>query len=122
MAYTPIKFQDKFQKFSETWTPKILTKFDSSYLKVVKMHGESVWHSHEDTDRAFIVIAGKLRILFRNGEVVVNPGECFVVLKGIEHKPIAADEVQCVLIDQSPTLDTWDTHSNAHAVSRAEWI
>ena len=103
-THSSINFNNKFSKFKELWTPKILTQFDDYYIKAAKLQGEFVWHSHPDADELFVVISGTLKILFRNGEVTISPGECFVVPKGVEHKPVAEEEVCCLLIEKAGTL------------------
>jgi len=117
----PINFHEKFAKFSEYWTPKILVKFNDYYIKAPKMKGEFVWHSHADTDELFIVVSGSLRILFRDSEVLIKQGECFVVPKGVEHKPVADEEVCCLLIEKAGTLNTGDQGGD-RTVSNEEWI
>jgi len=119
--YKAINFKDKFSKFSEHWTPKILTRFDDYYIKAAKMKGEFVWHSHGDTDELFIVISGTLKILFRDGEVSISAGECFIVPRGTEHKPVALDEVCCLLLEQAGTLNTGDQGGD-RTVCNEEWI
>jgi mannose-6-phosphate isomerase-like protein (cupin superfamily) len=120
-AHIPINLKEKFSKFKELWTPKILTQFDGYYIKAAKMHGEFVWHSHAETDELFVVISGTLKISFRDGEVTISPGECFVVPKGIEHKPAAEEEVCCLLIEKAGTLNTGD-QAGERTVSDEEWI
>ena len=93
--YQPINFKDKFTKFNETWTPKILTQFDDYYIKAAKMNGEFVWHSHDEVDELFIVVSGTLKIQLRDGEVSIGAGECFIVPKGTEHKPVAVPVQGC---------------------------
>jgi mannose-6-phosphate isomerase-like protein (cupin superfamily) len=119
--YEAINFKDKFSKFNEVWTPKILMQFDGYYLKAAKMKGEFVWHSHADIDELFVVVSGTLKILFRDGEVVISAGECFTVPKGVEHKPIAEEEVCCLLIEKAGTLNTGDQGGD-RTVSDEEWI
>jgi mannose-6-phosphate isomerase-like protein (cupin superfamily) len=119
--YKPVNFKEKFSKFNETWTPKILGKFDNYYVKGAKMKGEFVWHSHADVDELFIVISGSLRILFRDGEVTLSAGECFVVPRGLEHKPVAKEEVCCLLIEKAGTLNTGE-QGGERTVSDEEWI
>lgn len=116
-----INFKEKFSKFNEVWTPKILGKFDDYYMKAAKMKGEFVWHSHADVDELFIVTSGSLKILFRDGEVTLSAGECFIVPKGIEHKPIAEDEVCCLLIEKAGTLNTGQ-QGGERTVLNEEWI
>lgn len=119
--YLPINFAEKFEKFSEYWTPKILARLDGYYIKAAKMKGEFVWHSHADADECFMVVSGSLRIVFRDGEVLIQQGECFVIPKGIEHKPIADEEVCCLLIEKAGTLNTGD-QGGERTVSNEQWI
>lgn len=119
--YKSVNFKEKFSKFNETWTPKILGKFDNYYMKVAKMKGEFVWHSHADVDELFIVISGTLKILFRDGEVTISEGECFIVPKGVEHKPVAEEDVCCLLIEKAGTLNTGE-QGGERTVSEEEWI
>lgn len=119
--YKAVNFNDKFSKFKETWTPKILGKFDDYYVKAAKMKGEFVWHSHSDVDELFIVVTGSLKILFVDGEVSVSAGECFIVPKGTEHKPVAEGEVCCLLIEKAGTLNTGDQKMD-QTISDEEWI
>lgn len=119
--YHPLNFKDKFSKFTELWTPKILAQLDQNYLKLAKMKGEFVWHSHEDADELFVVLKGQLKILFRDGEVDISEGECFIVPKGKEHKPIAETEVHCLLIEKAGTLNTGD-QGGERTVSEEDWI
>lgn len=85
------------------------------------MKGEFVWHSHADTDELFMVVSGNLRILFRDSEVLIKQSECFVVPKGVEHKPVADEEVCCLLIEKAGTLNTGDQGGD-RTVSNEEWI
>ncbi len=121
MNCLPINFHEKCEKFSEYWTPKILVKFNDYYIKAAKMKGEFVWHSHPDTDELFMIVSGNLRILFRDSEVLIKQGECFVVPKGVEHKPVADEEVCCLLIEKAGTLNTGDQGGD-RTVSNEEWI
>lgn len=119
--YQPLNFKDKFTKFNETWTPKILGQFDGYYLKAAKMNGEFVWHSHKDADELFIIVSGSLSIHFPDGQVNLSAGECFIVPKGTEHKPVAHGEVCCLLIEQAGVLNTGD-QGGEKTVSEEEWI
>ncbi|MEB3703112.1 Cupin domain-containing protein [Candidatus Bealeia paramacronuclearis] len=116
-----INFEEKFSTLSEVWTPKILAKFDNYYLKAAKMQGEFVWHSHPEVDELFIVVLGYLKILFRDGEVNIAPGECYIVPKGVEHKPVAEKQVHCLLIEVAGTLNTGNLGGDK-TVSQEEWI
>jgi mannose-6-phosphate isomerase-like protein (cupin superfamily) len=116
-----INFQEKFQKVSDFWTPKILTQFDDYYLKATKMKGEFVWHSHSDVDELFIVVSGNLKIFFRDGEVELRAGECYVVPRGVEHKPVADEEAHVLLVEKKGTLNTGNQRSEK-TVDQEEWI
>jgi mannose-6-phosphate isomerase-like protein (cupin superfamily) len=119
--HIPINFIEKFSKFNETWTPKILGQFDDYYLKAAKMKGEFVWHSHADCDELFIVVSGTLKILFRDGEVMLKPGESYIIPRGVEHKPVAEEEACCLLIEKAGTMNTGDQGGDK-TVANEEWI
>ena len=106
MAYKAINFQEKFNLFAELWEPKVVAEMNNYQIKIVKLRGDFVWHDHQDTDEAFIVVQGDLRIDFRDGAVMVGPGEMFVVPKGLEHKPFAENEVKLMLIEPRGVLNT----------------
>jgi mannose-6-phosphate isomerase-like protein (cupin superfamily) len=89
------------QEFEQLWE-----YFNDSYVKVAKLKGEFVWHHHENEDELFWVLKGTLRIKLRDGEVVLGPGECVVIPKGVEHMPVADEEVHLILIEPKTTLQT----------------
>jgi mannose-6-phosphate isomerase-like protein (cupin superfamily) len=105
---TPINIARKLGQFSEHWSPKIVASFNGHDVMVVKLLGEFVWHSHPDTDDFFYVVKGKLTIRMREGEVHLGPGELYVVPKGVEHCPVAAEEVHLLLIEPAGTPNTGD--------------
>ncbi|MBB71147.1 MAG: mannose-6-phosphate isomerase [Legionellales bacterium] len=107
-----ININDKFNLFSDHWTPKIVADLNDSHIKLAKFKGEFVWHKHDNEDELFMVIKGDLTIKFRDKEVQVSPGEFIVIPKGIEHLPIAKDEVHVILIEPKSTLNTGDTDSD----------
>src|SRR5260370_29163601 len=106
MSYKSINFGQKFELFDEQWKPKVVAEMNEYQFKVVKLKGDFVWHDHKDTDESFIVIDGDLRIDFRDGSVHVSSGEMFVVPKGVEHKPYAANEVKLLLIEPRGAVNT----------------
>ena len=108
MEYNPINFRRKFGLFAEQWQPKVVAEMNDYQFKIVKLQGDFVWHRHEDTDKAFIVIDGELRIDFRDGAVRVAASEMYVVPKGIEHKPYAEQEVKLLLIEPRDVPNTGD--------------
>jgi mannose-6-phosphate isomerase-like protein (cupin superfamily) len=96
----------KLATFSEHWQPRTVTQFNGHDIMVVKAQGEFVWHKHEDTDDFFLVLKGQLTIELRHGEVQLGPGELFVVPKGVEHRPVAHEEVHLLLIEPAGTPNT----------------
>jgi len=121
MQYTPINFQEKLTKFSEHWSPKIVAQMNDYHLKVVKIQGEFVWHDHKDTDEVFIVLDGAMRIDFRDGEVNLQTGEMFVVPRGVEHKPFAAQECKILLIEPVGLVNTGEAGGELTA-EKDVWI
>jgi mannose-6-phosphate isomerase-like protein (cupin superfamily) len=121
MSYRSINFQQKFGLFTEQWAPKVIAEMNDYQFKTVKLQGDFIWHTHADTDEAFLVIDGNLRIDFRDGAVHVGAGEMFVVPKGIEHKPYAASEVQLLLIEPRGVLNTGDERGERTAQNDV-WI
>jgi mannose-6-phosphate isomerase-like protein (cupin superfamily) len=105
-SYQPINFAQKYKLFAEQWQPKVVAELNDYQFKLVRIEGDFVWHEHPDTDEAFIVLEGELRIDFRDGAVTVTPGEMFVVKRGVEHKPYAAGEVKMMLIEPRGVTNT----------------
>jgi len=101
-----INFARKFDLLAEQWTPRVVAELNDYQFKVVRLEGDFVWHDHPETDEAFIVVDGELRIDFRDRSVVLGPGEMFVVPKGTEHKPFAEKEFKMLLIEPCGTLNT----------------
>lgn len=105
-TYQSINFSEKLELISEQWAPKVIAELNDYQFKIVRIEGDFVWHDHPDTDEAFIVLDGELRIDFRDGSVSLKPGEMFVVPRGVEHKPFAEREVKLLLIEPRGTLNT----------------
>ena len=93
---------------TEPWQPHRLASVNDYDVKVVKLHGEFVWHTHPDTDELFLVLSGELTIQLRDRDVVLGPQDVFVVPKGVEHCPKAVNEVQAILIEPQGTVNTGD--------------
>ncbi|MEK1889107.1 MAG: cupin domain-containing protein [Phyllobacterium sp.] len=105
-TYRPINLAQKFSLVSEKWAPKVIAELNDYQFKIARIEGDFVWHDHPETDEAFIVVEGELRIDFRDGSVLLTAGEMFVVPKGVEHKPYAANEVKLMLIEPRGVLNT----------------
>ena len=121
MEYWPINLLDKFGLFSDRWQPKVIAEMNDYQLKIVKVEGDFVWHDHEATDEAFMVIEGELRIDFRDGAVRIRPGELFVVPKGVEHKPFAEKETKVLLIEPRGVVNTGEAGGEETAANEV-WI
>src|SRR5690606_7954951 len=94
--------------FTEHWTPKIIAELNGQQIKLAKVKGDFVWHSHKDEDELFFVVKGKLFIGFRDKTIELNEGELLVVLKGVEHKHFADEEVLWMLFEPAETKHTGD--------------
>ena len=121
MEYQPINLRDKLSKFSEHWSPKIISQMNDYHFKLAKVQGEFVWHDHPETDEVFLVVKGRLEIHFRDGVVTLNEGELYVVPRGVEHKPVAEDECHILLVEPAGTVNTGDVVSDKTAPNDA-WI
>lgn len=108
MSEKSVNLAEKLSLFSERWTPKIVAAFNGNDIMVVKVKGEFNWHSHPDTDDFFMVLSGRLRIQMRDGDVVLGPGELYVVPKGVEHCPLAEEETHLLLIEPAGVPNTGD--------------
>jgi mannose-6-phosphate isomerase-like protein (cupin superfamily) len=106
MANEPVDLAEKLSMFSQHWSPKVVARLNDYEIKVVKVKGEFVWHTHDDTDELFLVISGELKIQLRDGDVSLGPGQIFVVPRGVEHCPIADGEVQALLIEPVGVVNT----------------
>jgi len=101
-----VSLADKFGRFKEFWSPKIVGELNGQYVKLVKVKGEFMWHHHEHEDELFLVVKGRLTIRFREQDVVLEEGEFLVVPAGVEHKPVAEEEAHVLLFEPKSTLNT----------------
>ena len=108
-----INLADKLATFSDTFSPRTVAQFNNNDIMVVKLNGEFVWHKHDDTDDFFLVLQGELDIELRDRTVTLRPGELFVVPKGVEHRPVARQEVHLLLIEPTGTPNTGDAATAA---------
>lgn len=115
MKFDAINFKDKFSKFTEHWSPRVVAEMNDYQFKLVKVEGEFVWHDHPDTDEVFIVLEGILNIEFRDGIVILNSGEMFVIPKGVEHKPVANSECKIMIVEPKGVVNTGDSGSELTA-------
>ena len=103
-----MNLSDKLASFTDHWHPRIITSYNDNDVMVVKLQGEFVWHKHDETDDFFLVLEGSLDIELRDRTVTLGPGELFVVPKGVEHRPVAKEEVHLLLIEPRGTPNTGD--------------
>jgi mannose-6-phosphate isomerase-like protein (cupin superfamily) len=106
MANIAVDLTERLSLVTEHWSPKVVARLNDYEIKVVKLQGEFVWHTHEDTDELFLVVDGELTIQLRDGDVTLTAGQLYVVPRGVEHCPIAAGEVQAVLIEPVGVVNT----------------
>ena len=115
MNHAPINLQNKFALFHDHWSPKVIAEMNDYQFKLVKVQGEFVWHDHQDTDEMFMVMDGSLDIEFRDGKVTLNAGEMYVVPKGVEHRPVAVDECQIMIVEPKGVVNTGDSEGELTA-------
>jgi mannose-6-phosphate isomerase-like protein (cupin superfamily) len=108
-----IDLAEKLSTFSEHWSPRTVTTFNDCDVMVVKVEGEFVWHKHDDTDDFFLVLKGVLDIQLRDRTITLGPGQMYVVPKGVEHRPVAREEVHLLLIEPTGTPNTGDVATAA---------
>ena len=101
-----VNIKDKLNQFTDHWNPRIIGELNQQHVKLAKLKGDFVWHKHDLEDEMFLVISGQLTIEFRDHHVVLNPGEFIIVPKGVDHKPVAENEVEVMLFEPSTTLNT----------------
>jgi mannose-6-phosphate isomerase-like protein (cupin superfamily) len=101
-----VNLAGKFQQIKEYWKPYIVGELNGQFVKLDKLKGEFVWHSHENEDEMFLVVKGRIRIEFRDKHVRLEEGEFIVVPRGVEHRPIAEEEAHVLLFEPASTLNT----------------
>ena len=101
-----VTLADKFARISDHWHPRIVGELNGQHVKLVKLKGEFVWHHHEEEDELFLVVQGRLRMRLRDREIAIGPGEFLIVPRGVEHLPVADEEVHVLLFEPVSTLNT----------------
>ena len=115
-----VNLAEKFSRFEEHWRPKIVGEVNDVHVKLVKLQGEFMWHQHEREDELFLVIKGHLQIKLRDGDLWLEPGELAVIPRGVEHCPVAEEEVHVLLLEPKSTVNTGNLTNER--TSAAEWI
>jgi mannose-6-phosphate isomerase-like protein (cupin superfamily) len=116
-----VNLREKFSRFSDYWNPRVIGEVNDCHVKAAKLKGEFIWHHHDHEDELFLVVKGTLRMKFRDREAVVREGEFVVVPRGVEHCPVAHEEVHIVLIEPKSTLNTGNI-TNERTVAQLERI
>ena len=115
-----VNLAQKFSLFQDHWSPKIVGELNDSHVKLVKVQGEFVWHHHEVEDELFLVVKGRLLIELRDRDIELDEGEFVIIPKGVEHKPVAAEEVHLLLLEPKSTRNTGNIESERTAAE--QWI
>lgn len=121
MSYRSINLQQKFSLIQERWQPKVIAAMNDYQFKLARIEGDFIWHDHPETDEAFIVLEGTLRIEFEDGAIRLAAGEMYVVPKGVRHRPCAEGEVKLMLIEPRGTLNTGH-EGGARTAQNDVWI
>jgi mannose-6-phosphate isomerase-like protein (cupin superfamily) len=116
-----VNLAEKLSLFSEHWSPRIVSELNGQHVKIVKLRGEFIWHHHEAEDELFLVLKGRLRMQFQDREVLLREGELLVVPRGVEHRPVADEEVHVLLFEPASTLNTGNVR-NERTVERPATI
>ncbi|MGA9998268.1 MAG: cupin domain-containing protein [Pyrinomonadaceae bacterium] len=101
-----VNIEEKFKLFQEQWSPKIIGEVNDTYVKAVKFKGDFVWHHHDTEDEMFLVVKGRMTMKLRDGDVILEEGEFFIVPRGVEHCPVAEEEAHILLLEPKSTLNT----------------
>jgi mannose-6-phosphate isomerase-like protein (cupin superfamily) len=116
-----VNLREKLARFSDHWNPRVVGELNGQQVKLVKFRGEFVWHHHDHEDEMFLVVAGRFRMEFRDRAVWLEEGEFLVVPRGVEHRPVAEEEVSVLLFEPASTLNTGNVH-NERTVAALERI
>jgi len=106
-----VNLDEKLALFAEHWQPKIVGELNGQHVRLAKLRGEFVWHQHEQEDELFLILAGRLELHLRDRVIELDPGEFFIVPRGVEHKPVAHEEVHVLLLEPASTVNTGDAES-----------
>jgi mannose-6-phosphate isomerase-like protein (cupin superfamily) len=108
-------------RIPDLWSPRIVGELNGQHVKLAKAKGEFVWHHHENEDELFLVLEGTLRLELRDGDVTLGPGDMYIVPRGVEHRPVAQEEVHLLLFEPASTLNTGNVR-NERTVEEPKWI
>lgn len=121
MKYEPVNFNEKYRKFNDRWSPRVIAEMNDYQFKLARIEGDFIWHRHAGTDEVFIILEGEMSIEFRDGRVSLKAGELFVVPRGVEHKPSALRECRIMLVEPRGVVNTGETGGELTAPGDA-WV
>jgi len=121
MSIDIVNISNKFKLITEQWDPKIIAQLNDYHFKIAKIQGEFIWHNHPDTDEVFLVMDGNLIIHLRDRKLELMQGEMCVIPKGVEHKPMAEEECQILMVEPFGTLNTGDAGGD-RTIEETAWI
>jgi quercetin dioxygenase-like cupin family protein len=116
-----VNLLEKFELFRDHWNPRIVGELNGQQVKLARLYGEFIWHQHDAEDELFLVVKGKLRMELRNQVLELNEGEFFIVPRGVEHRPVAIEEVLVMLFEPSSTLNTGNVNDEK-TKEILEWV
>ncbi len=116
-----INLASKFGRFDDHWSPKIVAELNGQHVKLAKLEGPFVWHHHEDEDELFFIVKGRLKMELRDGDVMLEEGEMLVVPRGVEHRPVAEEEVWLMMFEPASTVNTGSA-GGGRTVAEPEWV
>jgi len=116
-----VNLRETIARIREPWSPRIVGSLNGQHVKLARLKGAFTWHRHADADELFLVLSGILRLELRDRVVELEPGEFFIVPRGVEHRPVAPDEVEVLLFEPEGTLNTGDA-DDARKVEEPEWL
>ncbi len=116
-----VNIAEKFGLFDEQWSPKIVAELNGQHVKLAKLEGPFVWHHHEAEDELFLIVKGRLKMELRDGDVELGEGEMLVVPRGVEHRPVAEEEVWLLMFEPASTVNTGSA-GGERTVADPEWV
>jgi mannose-6-phosphate isomerase-like protein (cupin superfamily) len=116
-----VNLSDKLARFTAHWQPKIVGELNGQHVKLAKFQGPFVWHSHEHEDELFLVVRGRFRMELRDGDIELGQGEFLIVPRGVEHRPVADEEVEVLLFEPAGTLNTGNVR-NERTIDQLEQL
>lgn len=116
-----VNLRERLSRIPDHWNPRIVGELNGQHVKLAKLVGEFTWHRHQEEDELFLVLDGTLRMEFRDTVIDIEPGEFLIVPRGVDHRPVAAAEVQVLLFEPAGTLNTGDAN-DPRTIADPEWL